>query len=255
MDLAVTSLQHLLRIYVLEARYEFLRLLRTPSFILPTLLFPPVFYVLFGILLAVSRGGEAMAAHMLASYGVFGIMGAGLFGFGVTVAIERERGFLRFKRALPMPAGAMLVAKLVMSMLFASVISLILASIAVTFGGVSLAAGQWVLLFVVNVFGVLPFAAIGLLIGSLVGGQAAPAIVNILYLPMSFLSGLWIPLSVLPAFIGTLAPVWPAYHLGQIALKVVGRDAGGSLVLHIGALVLITGLCFILARRRLVALG
>jgi ABC-2 type transport system permease protein len=43
------------RAYLLEARYEFLRLLRTPSFSLPCLLFPPVFYLLFGVLL----GGRA----------------------------------------------------------------------------------------------------------------------------------------------------------------------------------------------------
>ena len=38
-----------IRAYLLEARYEFLRLLRTPSFSLPALSFPPVFYLLFGV--------------------------------------------------------------------------------------------------------------------------------------------------------------------------------------------------------------
>ena len=40
-----------MRSYLLEAKYEFLRLLRTPSFALPSLLFPCLFYVLFGVLL------------------------------------------------------------------------------------------------------------------------------------------------------------------------------------------------------------
>lgn len=239
-----------LRCYWLEAKHELLRLLRTPSFVLPTLLFPPLFYVLFGVLLA-GRGGGDAARYMLATYGVFGIMGAALFGFGVTIAVERERGFLTLKRALPMPAGAYLLAKMAMAMVFAAVISAVLAVLAVTLAKVSLAPAQWALLLVVNVLGVLPFCAIGLYIGSAVGGSAAPAVVNLLYMPMSFLSGLWLPLAMLPAVFAKLAPVWPSYHLGQIALKVVGRDAGGSLAMHVGVLVVVTVALFVLARARL----
>lgn len=243
-----------LRCYWLEAKHELLRLLRTPSFVLPTLLFPPLFYVLFGVLLGSKGGGEA-ARYMLATYGVFGVMGAALFGFGVTVAVERERGFLALKRALPMPPGAYLLAKMAMAMAFAAVISVILALLAVTLAKVSLQPGQWALLFMINVLGVLPFCAIGLYIGALVGGSAAPAVVNLLYLPMSFLSGLWLPLAMLPAVFTRLAPVWPSYHLGQVALKVVGRDAGGSLVLHLGVLVVVAAAFFVLARARLARAG
>lgn len=45
--------------------------------------------------------------------------------------------------------------------------------------------------------------------------------------------------------------MWPSYHLGQIALKVVGHDAGGSLALHLGVLVVVAAAFFVLARARL----
>lgn len=239
-----------LRCYWLEAKYELLRLLRTPSFVLPSLLFPSLFYVLFGVLLGSKGGGDA-SRYLLATYGVFGIMGVALFGFGVTVAIERERGFLALKRALPMPPGAYLLAKMAMAMVFAVIISLILALLAATLAKVSLQPAQWALLLLINVLGVLPFCAIGLYIGALVGGPGAPAVVNLLYLPMAFLSGLWLPLSMLPAVFAKLAPVWPSYHLSQIALKVVGHDAGGSLTLHLGVLVVVAAAFFVLARAQL----
>lgn len=242
-----------LRSYLLEAKYEFIRLWRTPSFALPSLLFPILFYVLFGVILSGGRGGAEIARYLLATYGVFGIMGSALFGFGVTIAIERENGQLDYKRALPMPPGAVLIAKMAMAMLFASITSLLLAAIGAFAAGVELAPWQWLALFAVNVLGVLPFCAVGLLIGALVGGSAAPAVVNLIYLPMAFLSGLWMPLSVLPAFLSSAAPVWPSYHLAQIALKVVGRDAGGPLWLHFGVLAMVTVTCFLLARRRLAA--
>lgn len=244
-----------LRCYWLEAKYEFLRMMRTPSFAVPTLLFPPLFYVLFGVVLAGSRSGGDMGRYLLATYGVFGVMGAALFGFGVTIAIERERGLLTLKRALPMPAGAYLVAKMAMAMVFAAIISLILAVLAVLLAKVSLQPAQWALLFVINVLGVLPFCALGLFIGTLVTGSAAPAVVNLVYLPMAFLSGLWLPLQLLAPIFAKLAPVWPAYHLGQVALKVVDGDAGGNLLQHLAVLSVFTAVFFLLARARLARSG
>ncbi|MBB1087121.1 ABC transporter permease [Lysobacter sp. SG-8] len=244
------------RAWWLEARCEVLRVWRTPSFALPTLLFPPLFYLLFGVVLASRDGARAdVAAYLLATYGVFGVMGVGLFGFGVNVAIDRQRGLLTLKRALPMPPGAYLGAKMASAMLFAAICSVTLAVLGATVGGVDLSAGQWLALFVIDVLGVLPFCAIGLWIGSRVGGDGAPAVVNLVYLPMAFLSGLWMPLSILPDAVARLAPAWPSYHLAQVALGVVGRDAGGPAWPHVAVLVVFTAVFAGLALRRLARRG
>jgi ABC-2 type transport system permease protein len=240
----------LLRCYALEARNEFLRMLRAPSFVLPTLLFPPMFYVLFAVLFG-SRSGFQANAYLLATYGVFGVMSPGLFGLGVTVAMDRERGWMTLKRALPMPPGAYIVSKLAMAMLFATIIFSILAVLSTTLGGVRLPPSAWLSLLLVDLLGVLPICAIGLYIGSLASGSAAPAIANLIYLPMSFLSGLWMPLAVLPAFITTLAPLWPAWHLGRLALAAVGQAPGESLLPHVFTLALFAVLFALAARRRL----
>ena len=47
-------------------------------------------------------------------------MGPALFGVGCALAVERDAGFLRLKRALPAPGGAYLIAKMVMGMVFAA---------------------------------------------------------------------------------------------------------------------------------------
>ena len=238
-----------LRCYWLEARCEFLRVLRAPAFAVPTLVFPPMFYLLFGVLL---NGGHGKASsYLMATYGVFGVMAPGLFGFGVAMAMDRERGFLALKRALPTPPGALLLAKMAMAMLFAAMISIILSTLGLTLGHVALSPLQWAQLFMVDVFGVLPFCAIGLYIGTTVSAQGAPAVINLLYLPMALLAGLWMPLSMLPALFAKLAPVWPAYHLAQIALSVVGLDDGGSVAVHAIVLLAVSALFFLLARRRL----
>jgi len=240
----------LARIYALEARNEFVRMLRAPSFVLPTLVFPPMFYLLFAVLFG-NRSGFHASVYLLATYGVFGAMSPGLFGFGVSVAMDRERGWLVYKRALPMPTGAYLVAKLAMAMLFATIIFALLAVLAATLGGVRLPTDAWMTLFVVDVVGVLPFCAIGLYVGSLVSGTGAPAIANLIYLPMSFLSGLWMPLAALPPFVSKIAVLWPAFHLGRLALGAVGEAPGEQVLPHVLTLAAVTIVFFALARRRL----
>ena len=240
------------RCYALEAKHEFLRLLRAPSFAVPTLLFPPMFYFLFAVLFA-NRGGDFNAGiYLLATYGVFGVMAPGLFGFGVSVALDRERGWLTLKRALPMPPGAYLASKLAMAMLFAATIFAVLALMATTVGGVTLPTTAWVRLFFVEIFGVLPFCAIGLCIGAMISGSAAPAVINLIYLPMSFLSGLWMPLTILPGVVREIAPLWPAFHLGQLALGAVGQPTSGMALVHVAALAGFTILFLALARRALI---
>lgn len=239
------------KIYRREAWFEFLRMLRTPSFALPTLIFPGLFYLLFGVLLTGRAGSATVSQYMMATYGVFGIMAPALFGIGVSLAIDRERGFLTLKRVLPMPAGAYLFAKMAMAVLFGMIVALMVMMLAATLGGVDVRASQWAMLLVIYTIGTLPFCALGIWIGSLLSGQAAPAVVNLIYLPMAFLSGLAFPIKMLPAVIGMVAPVWPSYHLAELALKVVGQDAGGSTLLHVGTLLAMTAVFYALAWRRL----
>lgn len=236
-----------LRAYALEAKYEFLRVLRTPAFAIPSLLFPALFYFLFAILL---NHGNGNASHYLfATYSVFGVMAPGLFGFGVGVAIERERGWLALRRVVPMPPGAYLAAKMIMAAAFALIIYAMLALMAATLGGVRLDPSQWLLLGLIATLGVLPFCALGLMIGSRVSAAAAPAIVNFIYLPMAFLSGLWMPLSMLPTLVSRVAVLWPPYHLAQLALVATGQGYAGAITDHIVFLIAFSAVCFAVARR------
>lgn len=226
----------LLRIHALEAWYEFLKVLRNPAFALPTLLFPVVFYLVFALLVPGSWGGLHKASYLMATYGAFGVIGPALFGFGVGLAIERQQGWLELKRVSPMPISAYFLAKIAMSLAFAAIVVALLGTCATLFGGVSLPATRWLALLAVLLLGALPFCALGLFVGTLAKGEASVAIVNLVYLPMALLSGLWMPLFVFPEFVQKLAVVWPAWHLGRMALGVVGQAQDVRYGLHAGAL-------------------
>ena len=214
------------RVYWLELKSEFLKMFRLPAYALPTLAFPLLFYVFFGLAFGRGSNGMTMAKYLIATYGAFGVIGASLFGFGVGVAIERGQGWLQVKRASPMPLGAWFAAKIGMAALFSATIVLGLFALGATFGGVRFTPAVWSELMVIFVSGALPFCAFGLSIGYLAGPNSAPAIVNLIYLPMSFASGLWVPIQFLPNFMQKMAPFLPPYHLAQLALKTIGATKG-----------------------------
>jgi ABC-2 type transport system permease protein len=66
-------------------------------------------------------------------------------------------------------------------------------------------------------------------------------IANLIYLPLSLASGLWIPIEFMPSFIQRIAPFMPPYHVARLAVGAIGGD-GGSTLTHIGALVIFTAL-------------
>ena len=239
------GLAHRARVYVMEAHAQFLTAARTPGFTVPTLAFPLMFYVFFGVVMAFSPGTPT---YLLATYGVFGIIPPSLFGFGVGLATERETGALLLKQTTPMPVGAYLFARVATALFFGAAVVIGLFVLGASAAGVALQRWQWFALAGVVLAGVVPFCALGLAIGAWVRAQAAVAIVNLVYLPMAFLSGLWFPVGLFPSVMQDLAVVFPAYHLAQLALKVIGMDEGQPAALHLAVLAATTVVFLIVAR-------
>lgn len=231
-----------------EAKYEFLRLLRARTFALATIGFPLMFYLLFGVVNShAGQEPQAISKYLLATYAIFGLVGSSLFGISVTLANERTLGWLEVKQASPMPAAAYLVAKLLTAFAFALIIFSLLLTIGLTLGHVVISAGEIRHLLFTILGGVLPFASMGLMLAMVVPPQAAPGIINLIYLPMSFCSGLWMPISSLPHWLQMMAPIWPTYHLSQIALGGIGFGTRGTLGGHVVALAGFTFVMLVLA--------
>ncbi len=220
------------RIFRKETQYEFVRMLRTKAFSLSVIGLPVMFYLLFG---AANRH-NIFARYLVASYSCMGVVSACLFGIGVSISMERTQGWLELKQASPMPRFAYLGAKVMSCAAFALVIVAALITLGLTLSGVTMTAGEVLQLTGVILAGSLPFAAMGLLVALVVPANAGPGIINLIYLPMSFASGFWMPISSLPHWLQTIAPVLPTYHLAQLALNIFGFAQPGSMLAHWEAL-------------------
>lgn len=221
-----------LRIFGKETKYEFVRMLRTRAFSLSVIGFPVMFYLLFG---SSSRHGM-YARYLIPGYSCMGVVSACLFGIGMGIALERAQGWLELKQASPMPGMAYVGAKVVSCAAFALLIVAALLVLGVTVGGATVTAGEALRLTGIVLAGSVPFTAMGLLIALLVPPNAGPGVINLIYLPMSFASGFWMPVSVLPHWLQRIAPALPTYHLAQLALHTFGYGRSGSMRIHWEAL-------------------
>lgn len=218
---APMPLARVLRAYAIEIAYESLRILRSPGFAVPFLLLPVPLYLFFGVMLASAQIAKTpgIANYLFSSWLAFTTMGPALFGVGCTLAIERQAGYLTLKRAQPAPGGAYLVAKMAMAMVLAAVGIAAVTATALLAGKITLSGTQLLVMAMTMIVGTLPFSAIGLFVGAHVSGNVAPAVINIVFLPMIWLSGLFFPL---PAFLEPWVLIWPAFHLNQLALGAAG---------------------------------
>jgi ABC-2 type transport system permease protein len=256
MEATLMPTGRILQAYLTEVKYETLRMLRSPAAAIPFLLLPVPIYLFFGVMLAAPATvkNPAVANYLFSGFLVFSVMMPALFGVGCTLAVERDAGVLRLKRALPAPGGAYLIAKMLMAVAFAAMATLTVLAAGLAAGKLTLSAGQLAIIMTIMIAGAIPFAAIGLLVGSYASGSAAPAFVNIVFLPMMYLSGLFIPL---PKSLEKLTVIWPAFHLNQTALGAAGVTEFSFVppLMSAAALVGVTVLFGGLAIRRLARVG
>lgn len=248
-------LRRMLGAYLAEVWFETKRHVKAPAFAAPFLIIPVALYMFFTSLSGdpaqMPKPELRMPIRMFTGFGMMGVMGPALFAFGMAVAIDRDFGLLRLKRALPMPPMAYLAAKMVMATLFSALVMLSM-SLAAVVKGLDLTAVQLLSVSTIGVVGTLPFAAIGLFIGAKVSGRTAPAWVNLAYIPMTYLSGLFFPL---PESIRAIALASPAFHLNQLALHVAGVGAIMPVTMHAAALLGVTVLFAGLAAWRVSRMG
>jgi ABC-2 type transport system permease protein len=219
-----------LGVYALQVRNEVHASRRSAEFVVGLVGIPTLLYAMFGLPnpSEFTPGGAAFSTIAVGSFGAYGVVSLAIFTFGDEVARERGRGWLRTLRATPIPPGAYLVGKLAMAVVYGVLIVAALAAVAVPTGAADLTFGRWLTLTGVLVGGMVAFSTVGLALAYLVRPKAAATIANLVFLPLSFASGFFIPLSELPAFLRDLAPYLPTYHLGQLVWRVVATEADAA---------------------------
>ncbi len=239
--------------YFVEAKYEFIRILRTPGYVIPMLPIPILLYVLIGVMLVGGKGMEdpKIPIYMFAAFVTLSSVSPGLFGLGVSLAVERQSGLLTLKRAQPMPTAAYLVAKMLTAFACTAIVMVFLIPLAVNFGHLHFDAMQIGAILASAILGVMTFCAIGCFIGSVTSGTAATGIINLVFFPMIYLSGMFFPL---PKVLAPWALLWPTFYLDQLVVAAGGGqnviDVRLCVAVLVGLVILFGGLALQRLARR-----
>jgi len=211
-----------LALLLMQVRCELVSNLRVPEFLIGVVAIPVMLFAMFGVPNARFElpDGTRVSTMMMPGFGAFGLLSLVIFAFGVDIAAERGRGWLRLMRATPAPGWAYFGGKLVTSVVVASATLLALFAVGAFAAQVEMAPAGWVRLFVVLLLGGMSLAPLGFALGFLARPRAASTIGNLVFLPLSFASGFFFPLNQLPQFLRDIAPYLPTYHYGQLAWRV-----------------------------------
>ena len=222
-----------LRATLALTRCELLKLSRNPMFMLGTVLFPTVFFAMFALpSVKESIGQVGVGQYFVISYSAYSLLSVALFSFGVSVAAERGMGWTRLLRVAPMPPAAYFAAKITAGLLIGLLAILILVAFASLVGGVRFDFPVLGLAIFKLLVGMVPLVLLGLFIGYAANPTSAAVVAQFLFIPLSFMSGLFIPLSQAPHFMQQLAPFSPVYHFAQIGWTTIGAPANGSELSH-----------------------
>ncbi|MBP4040385.1 ABC transporter permease [Aeromonas sp. SrichE-2G] len=164
--------------------------------------------------------------------GVIGmnLMFSGLFGVGFVIVRYRKNGVLKRLGATPLSAAEFLCAQLLSRVMITLVVSLLVFLVAYWLLDVPLLGSGWLLLLIALVGGTA-MASLGLLIAARIQNEElASGLLNLISLPMMFLSGVWFSLEGSPPWLQALGACLPLSQIIEAARAVMLEGAGWQAV-------------------------
>jgi ABC-2 type transport system permease protein len=182
---------------------------------------PIMLLLIFGSL---NSGGRIQELGNI-PYVVFFLPGILAYGIIITqflnmaggLSIQRDNGLLKRMRGTPLPGWAYVAGRVGST----AVISVIMAAVMLVLGrvfyGVDLRAEAVPAVVVAVLLGAATFAALGIAAVAIIpNAEAAPVVANVLILPLTFISGIWYPLTGAPTWVLDVAKVFPVERLANI---------------------------------------
>lgn len=227
---------------------ELKQFFRAKEQVIFTFTFPAIILILLGSIFDQQfqngvTAGQVFSASMIAA----GVVATSFNNLGISVALDREDGTLKRLRGTPMPPAAYFVGKIILVAVAGLAEVVLMLVVGMLLFGVTLPSGaeNWFTFAWVFVLSVISCSLLGIAIASIArSAQSAAAVVNVPYIALQFMSGVYIPIDGVPAWmrdIGSFFPIkWAAQGFRSVFLpdSMMAREVAGSWELGKTALVL-----------------
>ena len=197
---------------------EIIRVRRNRRYLIFTVGFPVVLYLLLGKQVSTLAEGVSFHAYYMIAMCMFGAFSGALTGNAQRISQEMKDGWIRQLRLTTLPANAYVVSKILVSMATTVPSIVIVLLLGRFYGNVDLPAWQFLVIAVTVWFGATIFAALAVAIGYRYQPDQVQPIAIAVYFVFAILGGLLFPIG------GTLAKVGeftPTYDAVKIAIDVI----------------------------------
>jgi ABC-2 type transport system permease protein len=201
-------------------------------------LFPPLLFVLLASIFGDGvEDGRPVSSYLVSGLIGYAVANTALGGLAITLVLRREAGLLKRLRSTPVPAALYLATVLLSNLVIVALQALTVAALGIGLYDADLPERP--LDFVAALaLGAVAFAGLGLAAAALIrSADAVAAVVNVVVLPMSFLSGSFGDTDNLPAVLDAVADVLPLRYL--IELVLAAYVDGESIVEHPRAILVV----------------
>jgi ABC-2 type transport system permease protein len=211
-----------MRLFVHELRAQQRLFWRSRELAFFTFMLPIILFFLLGSVYGEDevegvRGADYLLAGMLG----YGCVSTTFAGLAILLVIRREQGILKRLRATPLPPSTYLAAVLTSIVLVFALETVLMIAIGRVAFDTPLPA-RALSLVAALLLGAVSFAALGVALSSLVrSAEGASAVVNAIYLPVSFISGAFFSPASFPAFLEAIADVLPLTYFIELVRNVM----------------------------------
>lgn len=182
--------------------------------------FPLVFLVVFNAINGSHHlselGGISYATWFVPGILAYGLIMATFTNLAVSTAIARDTGILKRIRGTALPAWAFVAGRIGSTLVTAGVLVAATLGLGIFAYGIEIRTSTLLGLIVTLVLGSVCFTTLGLAVTAIIpNADAAPAITNLLILPLTFISGIWMVLTGAPGWLETIAKIFPVRALAH----------------------------------------
>jgi ABC-2 type transport system permease protein len=222
------------RLSLHQFRFDLRAFLRNRQSRFFTLALPVLFLVIFASLfhggtVKVAGGTINTSVYYVPGIITLGIIAAAFVNLVISVTAQRETGALKRRRATPVPAAAVIAGRALTSVVVALGITALLLGIGWLFYRASVPGRTAPALVVTVIVGALAFCCLGFALSSVIRNQdSAQPITQAVMLPLYFISGVFVAVSVLPHWLVEIADMFPVRHLAAALLTAYNPHTTGA---------------------------
>ena len=222
------------RLAVHQFRYDLRAFVRNRQSRFFTLVLPVLFLVIFASLfhgntVTVPGGTISTSVYYVPGIITLGIIAAAFVNLVISVTAQRESGTLKRRRATPVPAASIIAGRALTSVVVALGITVLLLGLGWLFYRAAVPGRTAAALAVAVIVGAVSFCCLGFALASVIRDQdAAQPITQAVILPLYFISGVFVAVSVLPHWLADIASVFPVRHLAAALLAAYNPHTTGA---------------------------